>query len=255
MENKSPSDKSKLFNNNETRKVPFAVVEAYKHLRVQLLSLLAKTNSKVFAVTSPNASEGKSTTAVNIAIILSHTNKKVLILDADARRSTIHQKLKLENKLGALDVLTGSATIEQVINKYNPYLDIITSGSFASGSSELYSSMEFDRMLAELKENYDYIVVDTPPVNLVSDSLVISQKCDGVLLIARTSFTSYASFMHAVSSIEKLNINLLGAILNGVGSRSDKYYHYDKYKYGYGYGYGYGYDKGYGYYGRKKHKE
>ena len=252
MPSKTTSEKQNFFNNTSSKKVPFAVVEAYKNLRVHLLSILEKTNGKVVAITSPNASEGKSTTSVNVAIILSQLNKKVLLLDADARRSTIHQKLKLENKLGCLDVMAGDAKLEDVINHYNPYLDIITSGSFSSGSAEYFCSESFDRMLAELKEIYDYIIVDTPPVNLVSDSLIISQKCDGIILIARTSFTSYATYKRAVSSIEQLNINLLGAILNGVGSRADKYYRYDKYKYGYGYGYGYGYNNYYSYYGRKE---
>ena len=240
---------SKLFNNDTTKKVPFSVVEAYKNLRVHLTSILKEQNIKVIAITSPNASEGKSTTAVNTAIVLSQLNKKVVLVDADARRSTVHSKLKLQNKIGCLDVMVGKETLKKAIQPYNQCLDIITAGSDISGTSELFCSSSFDRLLTDLSAMYDYVIVDTPPVNLVSDSLVISQKCEGVLLVVRSSITTYAAFKKAYSSIEKLNINVLGTVINGVGSKSDKYYKYDKYKYGYGYG-SYGY--GYGYYGKDK---
>ena len=247
----SDAKASKLFNNDSSKKIPFSVVEAYKNLRVHLTSILKEKKIKVIAITSPNASEGKSTTAVNTAIVISQLNKKVVLVDADARRSTIHSKLKLNNNIGCLDIMVGKATIQEATKSYNQYLDIITSGSEISGSSELFCSTSFDRLLTELSEKYDYVIVDTPPVNLVSDSLVISQKCEGVLLVVRSSITTYAAFKKAYSNIEKLNINVLGTVINGVGSRSDKYYNYNRYKYGYGYGYGYG-GYGYGYYGKNE---
>lgn len=224
--------KTKLIGSDANKTIPYAIVEAYKSLRVQLTSILKKKNINVIAVSSPNASEGKSTTSVNIAIMLSQLNKKVVLVDTDARRASIHQKLKIDNDLGCLDVLSNNAELEQVIKNYNPYLDIITSGKSASNSSELFDSPEFDRMLSELKNKYDYVIVDTPPINLVSDALVVSQKCDGLLLIVRSTITTYEAFNQTKMSVDHLNINLLGVILNGVGANTGKYYRYKKY-YGY----------------------
>lgn len=234
MATKKPEKKTKtkLIGSDTNKTIPYAIVEAYKSLRVQLTSILKKKNINVVAVSSPNASEGKSTTSVNIAIMLSQLNKKVVLVDTDARRASIHQKLKIDNDLGCLDVLSNNAELEQVIKNYNPYLDIITSGKSASNSSELFDSPEFDRMLSELKNKYDYVIVDTPPINLVSDALVVSQKCDGLLLIVRSTITTYEAFNQTKMSVDHLNINLLGVILNGVGANTGKYYRYKKY-YGY----------------------
>lgn len=249
MANKAPVEKksskpAKIINTGDGQnKVPFSVVEAYKSLRVHLVSSLASIGGKVVAVSSPNASEGKSTTSINIAITLSQLNKKVILVDADARRASVHQKLKLENKIGCTDILSGKIEYSEALIKHNAYMDIITSGSNHANATELFCAPEFDALLAELKEHYDYVIVDTPPINLVSDALTISQKCDGVLLIVRTSVTSYEAFKKALSSAEKLGISILGAVMNGVGSKNDKYYSYNKYKYKYGY-----YNKRYNYY-------
>ncbi len=240
------SKQTKIINSGDGQnKVPFSVVEAYKSLRVHLVSALSNIGGKVVAISSPNAAEGKSTTSINIAITLSQLNKRVVLVDADAHRASIHQKFKLENKTGCTDILSGKAKYSDVIIKHNAYMDIITSGSMHSNATELFCSLEFDKLLSELKDNYDYVIVDTPPINLVSDALTISQKCDGILLIVRTSVTTYEAFKKTLSSAEKLKINVLGSVMNGVGSRNDKYYSYNKYKYRYGY-----YNKRYNYYNR-----
>lgn len=244
--NPKKSSKTKLIGAENQKGIPFSIVEAYKSLRVHLTSLMAKQNLKVIAISSPNASEGKSTTSVNVAIMLSQLNKKVILIDTDARRASVHQKLKIENDIGCLDVLAKTAELKQVIKNYNPYLDVITSGTAVSNSSELFDSPDFDRMLSDLRNDYDYVIVDTPPINLVSDSLVVSQKCDGLLLIVRSTSTTYEAFNQTKISVEHLNINLLGVVLNGVGANSGRYYRYKKY-----YGYkGYNRYGGYGGYGR-----
>ena len=224
--------KPKLAISDKHTSVPYAIVEAYKNLRVHLTSLLAKTESKIVAVSSPNASEGKSTTSVNLAIMLSQLNKKVLLIDTDSRRASIHQKLKIPNKVGCLDILAGNVKIADAIQHYNPYLDILTTGEAPNNSSELFDSPAFDNLLAKVRDCYDYIIVDTPPINLVSDSLVVSKKCDGLLLIVRSTITTYEAFEQTKISIEHLNINLFGVVLNGIGADAGKYYKYKKY-YGY----------------------
>jgi len=242
MANKTTAKPDTTTNNNERlvgsatqNKVPFAVVEAYKTTRIHLISTLEKINGKVVAISSPNAAEGKSTTAINISIALSQLNKKVLVIDADSRRSTIHKKLKIENELGCLDIINGTAKFEDIIKKHNDYLDIITAGTQASNPSELFSTDSFGNWLNEIRDAYDYIIIDTPPINLVSDALVIAQKCDGLLLIVRADVTTYDALKRTINSTTELNINVLGVVINGTDSeKSYKYGKYGRYsKYGY----------------------
>lgn len=219
----------KILSQESRNKVPFSVVEAYKNLRIHLLSIMEKSDSKVVAVSSANASEGKSTTTINLAITLSQLNKKVILIDADSRRATIHQKLKLENGKGCLDIINGDIELKDAIISYNQYLDIITAGSVFNNPTELYCSNSFERMITELRNMYDYVIFDTPPVNLVSDALVISQKCDGLVFVVRTGITTYDTFKNALISTNQLGINVLGAIMNGVGAETNKYLKYGFY--------------------------
>ena len=235
------NENSGLVGRNMPAKVPFAVVEAYKNLRIHLISALGEKKGKIFAVSSPNASEGKSTTSVNIAITMSHLKKKILLIDADVRRSTVDKKLRLSNEVGCSDVLAGTAELSKAIKNYNPYLDVLTSGSVTNNPSELFSSTAFDRLLTDLAEKYEYIVIDTPPINLVSDTLAIAQKCDGLVLVVRPSVTTYAAYKESMKNIKQLNINLLGTVINGQGASKKKYGIYNKYKkYDY---YNYSYNK------------
>lgn len=227
-------ENTRLVSGAGPNKVPFAVVEAYKNIRIHLMSALKEMKGNTVAFSSPNASEGKSTTSVNIAITLSQLNKKVILVDSDVRRATVNKKLRIPNEKGCSDVLAGEVALEDAIISYNPYLDILTSGSIANNPSELFSSAAFDRLLSELREKYEYVIIDTPPVNLVSDSLAIAQKCDGLVLIARASVTTYAAFRSAVATAKQLNINLIGTVINGSGAARKKYRSYYKYsKYGY----------------------
>ncbi len=249
MANETKSKPLSLFKKDSSTKTPFSVVEAYKHIRIHLVTALSNAEGNVVTISSPNAGEGKSTTAVNTAITLSQLNKKVLLVDADSRRSTIHKKLKIENELGLMDVITGTSQFEECVKNYSSYLDILTSGSNHNNPSELYSSQGFDDFINYVSERYDYVIIDTPPVNIVSDALVIAQKCTGLLMIIRANFTNSDSLKKAHNLIKALHINLLGTIINGVDPEAKKYYKYGKYaKYGYGkygkYGYGkYGYGK------------
>lgn len=217
-------DNINLVGKNMPNKVPFAVVEAYKNIRIHLMSILGESNGKVIAFSSPNISEGKSTTSVNMAITLSQLNKKVILIDSDVRRPTINRKLNIENNKGCSDVLAGEVVLEEALKKYSDTLDILTSGTIAENPSELFSSTAFDRLLDELSEKYDYVIIDTPPINIVSDTLAVAQKCDGLVLIARAGVTTYASYRSALATIKQLNIKLLGTVLNGSGAERKNYY-------------------------------
>lgn len=219
----------KILSQETKNKVPFSVIESYKNFRMHLLSVLEKTGGKVVAISSANASEGKSTTAINLAITLSQLNKRVVLIDADSRRATIHQKLKLHNEKGCLDIVNGDIALKDGILTYNEYLDVITAGSVFTNPTELYCSSAFERMITELRSMYDYVIFDTPPVNLVSDALAISQKCDGLVFVVRTGATTYENFKNAMLSTKQLGINVLGAVMNGVGAENNKYLKYGFY--------------------------
>lgn len=214
------------------KKVPFAVSEAYKNIRTNLVSILARQGNKVIAVSSPNASEGKSTTAINTAISLSQLNKKVILIDADAHRPSLHSKLRIDNKNGLMDVINGITDIDGTVKKYNTYLDILNVGNIPQNPTEVFDSVGFDGFLTAAKEKYDYVIIDTPPVNLLSDASVISQKCDGLVLVVRAGITTHSMLKRSLSALKMLDINIIGIILNGTCNTSKRYYkdYYKAYK-------------------------
>lgn len=219
---------------NSNRKVPFSVVESYKNLRTNIISVLSKSGNNVLAITSPNASEGKSTTSVNVAITLAQLNKKVILVDADSRRPSINKKLKLENQKGCMNFLRGDIELSDAIIHYNKYLDVITSGTKVKNPTELFSDEKFDNLLEKLKADYDYVILDTPPINPVSDALIIAQKCESLVMIVRAGGTSFESFEKAYNALNVLEIKLAGVIVNGFDS-TRRYFYNNGYKYGYKY--------------------
>ena len=224
----------KLFIADIRKKVTFSIVEAYKNIRTNIIALMAKKNSQVLAISSPNAAEGKSTTALNIAITISQLEKKVLIIDGDAHRPSIHKKLKIENEAGILNLIVDDVNPKDIIYSHNNYLDVITCGKNATKPSELLNSEKFDELLKEFKETYDYIIIDTPPINPVSDALVIAQKVDAIVLVVRAASTTHEAFKKAMKSLGVLDLKIDGVIINGSDPRPKGYYksRYSYYKYG-----------------------
>ncbi len=236
MANNKPANE-KLVMSDVRQKITFSIIESYKNIRTNILSLMSKNDAKVIAISSPNASEGKSTTSLNIAITLSQLDKKVLIVDADTHRPSLHKKLKLENKVGLLDIILGNATVDEAINKHNHFLDVITCNTTTANSSELLNSEKFDDFLSDVKEKYDCIILDTPPVNPVADALVIAQKVDAIILVVRAAVTTHDAFKKALKSLDVLGVTVDGVVINGSDPRPKGYYKskYRYYKSGNGY--------------------
>lgn len=247
---KTQDTKSAVMNISESRHVPFAVVEAYKTIRTNLTFLLSSSETKVFGITSPEAGEGKSTTAINMAIAFSQLGDKVLLIDADMRRGSTHKKLKIENNSGLSGVLAGFNKYEEVINHISDTFDIITAGQVPPNPSELLGSARFKELVEEVGKKYSYVIIDTPPVDVVTDALVIAPQTAGLVLVVKDQVTPTDAISRTIEAAKFADINILGAIMNGANPKTSRRYGYRKYgkygyrkygKYGYGYGYGYGY--------------
>lgn len=248
---KKTDNKQPVMNISESRHVPFAVVEAYKTIRTNLTYLLSSSDTKVFGITSPEAGEGKSTTAVNMAIAFSQLGDKVLLIDADMRKSSIHKKLKIENAAGLSNILAGFNNYKEAINHISDTFDVITAGQVPPNPSELLGSVRFKELVDTVGKEYSYVIIDTPPVDVVTDALVIAPQTAGLVLVVKDQVTPTDSISRAIEAAKFANINLLGAIMNATNPKSGRGYGYRKYgyrkyryyrKYGYSkYGYGYGY--------------
>ena len=231
--------KQTAMNISESRHVPFAVVEAYKAIRTNLTFLLATSETKVFGITSPEAGEGKSTTSVNMAIAFSQLGDKVLLIDADMRKSSIHKKLKIENNAGLSNVLAGFNNYSEVITHINDTFDVITAGQVPPNPSELLGSARFKELVETVGREYSYVIIDTPPMDVVTDALVIAPHTAGLVLVVKDHVTPTDAINRAIDAAKFAYINILGAVMNAANPKSGRGYGYRKYgysKYGYGYG-------------------
>ncbi len=212
----------------QNKKIPFAVVEAYKGIRTNLSFLLSSAKKNVVVITSPNSGEGKSTTAVNMAIAFSQLGERVLLIDADMRKATLHKKLRTENGDGLSNVLAGMAKLEDCIKKISDNMFFLPSGRVAPNPSELLGSPEFENLLATVSPAYSCVIIDTPPMNVVSDTLVVAPLTAGIVMVVREGVTQNSDIKHIISSAEFAGIKILGAVINGVKESSNRGY---KYKY------------------------
>ena len=199
-------------------KTPFHVKEAYRLLRANVQFLSPHDGCKVICVSSSIAHEGKSSVAFNLSSLLSGENTKVLLLDADLRASYLQENLGLKGKQGLSDILagkTGCKDYSSLIRKKEgyPYLDIIVSGKYPPNPSELLASDRMAELLEECKKHYDYIIIDGPPLCIVSDALVLSPHIDGFILVAMAETSSKRMIKNAVSMIRKINGKVLGFVL------------------------------------------
>lgn len=245
---KSGDDERKTLINKD---FPFNIVESYKAMRTNIVFSLSTSEKKVFAVSSADPGEGKSTTSSNIAIALAQADHKVLLIDADMRKPVQHKIFKVKNKNGLSNAIGKMLSMHQCINKnVIKNLDLMTAGPKPPNPSELLASEQAEKMLDELSEKYDYIVVDTPPVNVVSDAMGISKSLAGIFLVLKYGETTFDTTEKAMKKIQLAEMNMLGFIINDITTKHHGAYYY-KYKDKYAYsGYGYGNEDG-----DKKEKE
>lgn len=222
----------------------FGAVEAYKIARTNIMfALAAESGCRKIIITSALPSEGKTTGCINLATTFAQTDAKVLVIDADLRRPRVHQYLGEKSGEGLADLLAGFAEIGDVI-RYHEQLDFdyIPAGHIPPNPAELLSSPRMRELLEEVGSVYDYIFLDTPPVTVVADVLVMAKFVSGVLVVTKQKQTPHEMLKKTVSALQFAHAKILGFLMNESPQKSRVYRHGYKYgkKYGYGYGYGYG---------------
>ena len=228
--------------------VPFNVVESYKTIRTNILFTATDSDKKVIAVSSANPGEGKSTSAANLAIALAQTGSAVLLIDADMRKPVQHRTFRIKNDEGLSTlIIKKSSMAKSVKSNVINNLDLLPSGPLPPNPSELLASSHFKALIEQFGKNYDYVIIDTPPVNVVSDAMVMKDSISGIMLVIRYAMTTYEELSACMKQINLAQVNMLGFVMNDVHHNHGAAYYNYKYKYkkyGYG-GYGYGYRYGY----------
>ena len=202
--------------------------EAYRSLRTNINFSRPSSAPKALVFTSPMPGDGKSTTAANMALVLAQQGGRVLLVDADMRRGSLDEAFREALEPGLSNVLIGSLGVGEATRtlqlEQGHELDFIPSGTRPPNPAELLSSEPMDLFLREVKERYDTVVFDAPPLNLVTDAALLGTHADGVVLVARAGVTEEESLGFAVDQIERVRATLLGTVLNGVDERRQAYY-------------------------------
>lgn len=208
-----------------------AASEAYRTLRTNLLYSLVDFPPKVIVLTSPEPREGKSTTCANLGVVLAQADKKTLLVDCDLRKPVLHKVFKLRNVHGIVSVLVGERNLEEVWHEPLAGLTVLTTGPIPPNPAELLGSRRFAEFLDSVREKFDYVLLDAPPVRIVSDPAILATQGDGVLLVIDSQNTSKGSARQALHSLETVGTVVLGTIVNNVKISKDEYYGYGEYTY------------------------
>lgn len=201
------------------------VSEQYRLIRTNIQFSAVDKEIKSIMVTSPEPGDGKSTTAANLAIVLAQQGKKVLLVDADLRKPTVHITFHLSNLEGLTSALTKQLSLgEALISTYIPNLKILTSGALPPNPSELLSSKSMENAMEYLEKTFDYVVYDSPPVLAVTDAQIIANKCNGVILVVASGKTNKDIAVRAKELLVKAKSRILGVIVNGVSTKKSGYY-------------------------------
>lgn len=209
----------------------FSVIESYKRFRTNLLFALSAQNAKKLIFSSSFSGEGKSLTSANTAITIAQTGSKVILLDCDLRNPMQQKIFKLDNNKGISTIICKMSSVNNSIHhNVQQNLDILSSGPIPPNPSEMLASENMCELLKELEKNYDYIIIDTPPISIVTDALLLSKLSSdiGIALIARYGTTTYEHLKKTINNCEFVEINLLGVILNAVGENKKAYKKYYK---------------------------
>jgi capsular exopolysaccharide synthesis family protein len=212
------------------------MAESYRALRTSLLLTSLGAPPKVILVTSALPQEGKTTTSLNCGIVLAQKGSRVLLIDADLRRPSIHKALGMGPRTGLSNVLTGGATVQQatVRSTVLPTLFVLPAGTPPPNPAELLASANMGDILTQLREQYDHIVIDTPPALSVTDAVIMSTRADAVVLVIRSGQTTKQALRRARDILARVNAKVAGVLLNAADLTSPDYYYYYEYQGKYG---------------------
>ena len=248
---KKASEKSKRRSHRSeyllNKNTPFDVTEAFRNLKASLsVSVPKKENGVAIMVTSAYPEDGKTTVTTNLALMFAQSDAKVVLVDADIRKGRIAKYFKRKSAPGLSDCLSGQATLEEVIHNshINENLSYITCGTHSPRPYELLESEEMKKLVQELRTRFDYVIIDTPPVLLISDALALSPSTDGAVLVCRHQVSYISDIERALNTLEFAKAKVLGVVVNDYKAPKvskiyggyKKYYYYSSYRYGYGYG-------------------
>lgn len=206
---------------------PKAVVsEQFKTIRTNINFSMPDKDLKTLLITSSTPSEGKSTVSSNVAVVFAQEGKRVLLVDADMRKPTVHHTFKLNNTCGLANVLTRQATIDDVIYESGiEGLRVMTSGPIPPNPAELLTSQMMAMMMQEVAHQYDVVIFDAPPILSVTDAQILSNKCDGTILVVNAGVAEKAGVVKAKEALTASQANIVGVVLNNIKLERDHYYY------------------------------
>lgn len=217
----------------------FRVEEAYKSIRTNIMLSVMKKGCKTIVISSSMANEGKTTTTTNLAISISQADQRVLLIDGDLRKPKVHHYFSIPNAPGLTNYLGAAANTRasQNIDLFSiihpteyKNLSVIASGSIPPNPAEVLGSEMMSEFLKEVSQHFDYIIIDTPPINVVSDALPVIRESDGVVLVVRSNSSTHPELQKALDSLKFIDAKILGFVLNYESENRSKYSYY-KYNY------------------------
>lgn len=203
--------------------VPFNYVESFKSLRTNLNFIASTEKLNTFILTSAIPGEGKSNTAINLAVTLAEDSKSVVVVDCDLRKPSLNRYLKLgHNFKGVTDILTGSATVEDALIQFEDLgIHVLTAGAVPPNPSEMLSSEPMKKLVEDLKAAFDYVILDTPPVSVVTDAAILGRYADGAILCVRSNYAPKETVQLAKERLTAVGVRILGVVLTGFDAKND----------------------------------
>ncbi|OCA84617.1 CpsD/CapB family tyrosine-protein kinase [Bacillus sp. FJAT-27986] len=203
------------------------ISEQYRTLRTNIQFSSVDEEIQTMLVTSSGPAEGKSTTAANIAVVFAQQGKRTLFIDADLRKPSSHYTFSVTNTFGLTSVLTKHSNLEEAVNIVEPLgLHVLTSGPIPPNPAELLSSKAMKELINEAKNDYDLIIIDTPPVTAVTDAQIISSLCQGIVLVVSSGKTQIEDAIKTKELLTKTGTKILGVVLNNKQMKDNTYYYY-----------------------------
>jgi capsular exopolysaccharide synthesis family protein len=216
---------------------PSSVIESYRMLRTSILLSNAGAPPKTILITSSQPGEGKTTTAVNTSILLAQLGASVLLIDADLRRPAVHMAFNIPHTRGISNYLSGHTPLDDLIVKLPvPNLSVLTCGPIPPNPAELISSDRMKELLRTLSQQFDHILIDSPPMVSVTDPVILSTMVDGLILVVQAGRSTRELARRARRELARVGARVFGVVLNNVNVRREGYDDYDYYRYTSGYG-------------------